>query len=114
MKETIFLIIGLVVGYVAGRMMSKGNNLSVPAGLLPSEGEKGTIINPEQVRQRQEHLQKVLEMAKSNNQITNDEVQKALGVSDKTTERYLQELENQGKLLQVGERGMKVAYKINQ
>ena len=51
-------------------------------------------------------------MAASKEQITNDEVEKALGVSDKTAERYLQELVDSGKLIQLGNRGRAVAYKL--
>lgn len=42
--------------------------------------------------------------------ITNNDVEKLLGVSDATATRYLDELEKQGKVRQVGERGRFVYY----
>lgn len=78
------------------------SNLSVPAGHLPSPGEKENIINPEQVEKRQENLEKVLELAAQKREIANDDVQYALRVSDATATRYLEELEQQGKLVQSG------------
>lgn len=42
--------------------------------------------------------------------ITNDDIQKLLSVSDATAERYLQELEKQGKLKQYGIIGKEVYY----
>jgi len=43
-----------------------------------------------------------LRQAQGKPRITNDEVQKLLGVSDASAERYLQELEQEGKIKQVG------------
>ena len=43
--------------------------------------------------------------------ITNDEVEKLLGVSDATATRYLEELEQEGVILQVGKEGRGVYYK---
>jgi uncharacterized protein YfkK (UPF0435 family) len=111
-KVSIIIAVVVLVGMGVWQMMGKKNNLSVPAGHLPSLGEKGNVINPEQIKQRQEHLDKVMEMAKEKNQITNDEVQRVLGVSDATAERYLQELEVLGKLVQVGEKGRQVFYHL--
>lgn len=57
------------------------------------------------------HLQKALEFANEKGKITNDDLERFLGVSDATAERYLNELENEGSLTQVGKRGRGVAYK---
>ena len=43
-------------------------------------------------------------------EITNDEVEKLLHVSDATATRYLSELEKRGKLKQVGTTGRGVLY----
>ena len=55
-----------------------------------------------------------MEMARQKKEITNDDVEKGLGVSDATAQRYLQELESQGKLVQIGTRGKYVKYAISQ
>jgi len=71
----------------------------------------GRVINPEQQQQKHENLKKVWEMARSKGEIANDDVERALGVSNATAERYLQELESQGKLEQIGKTGIKVVYR---
>jgi Fic family protein len=76
--------------------------------------KENRIINSEQVAERQEHLQKIFEMAGRRDYITNDEVEKTLQVSDTTAARYLQELSEQGKLIQIGSRGPQVLYKRKQ
>ncbi len=63
-----------------------------------------------QTEAKQEHLQKILEFIEGKDKITNDDVQKLLGVSDATAERYLNELEKQGALKQSGELGKYVFY----
>ena len=69
------------------------------------------VINPEQQRKKRENVEKIWEMARSKGEIANDDVERALGVSNATAERYLQELELQGRLEQVGRTGVKVIYK---
>ncbi len=79
-----------------------------------ARGEAGSgVINPEQVRVRRENLEKVMVMAREKGEIANDDVEKGLGVSDATAQRYLQELESQGKLTQIGTRGKYVKYAIS-
>ncbi len=67
--------------------------------------------NAESIEQRQKNLARVLEIAKERGQIANDIVEEKLGVSNATAERYLQELEIQGKLVQIGKTGINVVYK---
>ncbi len=69
-------------------------------------------LNPEQIRIRRENLDKIMQLARSQRQITNDAVQKYLGVSDATATRYLEYLINLGKLVRVGERGQNVFYRL--
>ena len=55
-------------------------------------------------------LEKILELLKAKEKITNDEVEKFLHVSDATATRYLNELEKEGKIKQVGKTGKAVMY----
>jgi len=57
----------------------------------------------------EERKKKNLEVLKEQGKITNDDVQKLLGVSDATATNYLQELENERKINQVGKRGHTIA-----
>lgn len=102
-------IIGLIIGGVGVWVIKSKLDSSAAADVNDSGGR---VINPEQVKQRRDNLERVLEMAREKGEISNDDVQKALGVSDATAERYLQELESQGKLGQIGQRGARVIYKI--
>lgn len=65
-------------------------------------GEGGLI--EKQAEEKIEHKKKVLEMLDGKDKITNDDVQRLLGVSDATAERYLNELEKEGVLRQKGEK----------
>ncbi len=101
MQPPIYLLIGLVIGFLIGQKRGEGRGVR-------DEG----VINLEQIRLKHEHLQRVLEMAREKSEIANDDIEKALGVSDSTAQRYLQELEAQGKLQQIGQRGKNVVFKV--
>jgi Fic family protein len=81
--------------------------------LMTRQREGSRVINPEMARQKRENLKKVLELVKTKGQISNDDVEKSLGVSDATATNYLSELEKQGQLAQVGQSGRFVRYRLN-
>jgi len=99
MSYLFYLVIGLVVGYVIARVQLRQKNRS------------SQVVNPVQVKQHQQNLQKILDSLAAGQEITNDKVELILGVSDATAERYLNELEHQGKLVQIGKTGQNVMYK---
>jgi len=53
---------------------------------------------------------KIMEAFTKKNQITNDEVEKLLHVSDATATRYLSALKKEGKIIQVGKQGKGILY----
>lgn len=57
-------------------------------------------------------IEKAVTFTHDKETITNDELQKYLGVSNSSAERYLDELEHQGILRQVGRVGTGVSYKV--
>lgn len=59
---------------------------------------------------REKKLAKIMTQFAKQTEITNDEVEKLLHVSDATATRYLSELEKRGKLTQVGTTGRDVSY----
>ena len=81
--------------------------------------EVKTIIE-KQAEEQQKNRQKVLDFLEQKSfdsaqdgqdaSITNDEVQNLLGVSDASAERYLDGLEKEGVLRQVGKTGVKTFY----
>jgi len=54
---------------------------------------------------------KILELFRGRGEIANHDVQNALGVSDATATRYLDKLEEQGKIEQIGSTGTGVRYR---
>ena len=64
----------------------------------------------QQTKQKEENKAKVLKLVQEKKEIQNNDVEKLLGVSDSTAERYLDELEKEGKLIQHGKIGHSVFY----
>jgi len=90
---------GIWLGYMLAMKGIQSRQKAV-AGQVPSEQEKI----------KEENKSKALELAGMRGRITNDEIEKLLGVSNATAERYLNELEKEGKLKQVGSTGKSVYY----
>jgi len=82
-------IVGVGLGIYFGRR-------SAPARI--KEGQKG------------ENLEKTRRMFEGQERVANNDVEKALGVSDATATRYLDELEKQGFIRQAGKTGKYVYY----
>ncbi len=54
----------------------------------------------------------ILKLLKDKTSISNNDVEKLLNVSDATATNYLQELENEGKIVQIGKTGRAVSYSL--
>ena len=90
----IVAIAGVAIGmYIARR---KGNN--------------GFIA--EQTAKKAENKRKILASVQEHGKIQNNDVEKLTGVSNATAERYLNELEKEGKLTQHGIIGQDVFYTL--
>lgn len=63
-----------------------------------------------QVEQKSENKQKILTFVQEHGKVQNNDVEKLVGVSNATAERYLDELEKEGKLTQHGTIGPGVFY----
>lgn len=62
------------------------------------------------VGKKKENLKKLMEYFEKNDRVTNDDVEKLLGVSNTTAYRYLEDLEQCGNIRQVGRTGAGVYY----
>jgi len=62
--------------------------------------------------EKDENLKGVREYVAGREEVTNNEIEKLLNVSDATATRYLDELEREGVLKQIGRTGRFVRYKI--
>lgn len=65
-----------------------------------------------QTEQKTENKQKALAFVQEHGKIQNNDVEKLAGVSNATAERYLDELEKEGKLTQHGIIGQSVFYTL--
>lgn len=105
----IFLIIG-VVGIVIGYYLAVSRKAKrVKKNIIAEQG----VEKEENLRKLRDYLRALRQaQGKGKDTITNDEVEKLLGVSDATTERYLDDLEKEGILKQEGRTGRFVRYKV--
>jgi len=65
-----------------------------------------------QIEQKVENKQKILVFVQEHGKIQNNDVEKLVGVSNATAERYLDELEKEGKITQHGVIGQGVFYTL--
>lgn len=65
-----------------------------------------------QQSEKQQRKEKILAMIREKDSTTNNDVEKLLSVSDASATNYLQELEREGKIEQLGERGRFVSYSL--
>jgi len=75
------------------------------------EKSKEVVVYKE--KEKEGRKEKILGIFEEKEKITNNDVEKLLGVSDATATNYLQELENEGKIKQVGKTGKGVYYISN-
>ena len=80
-------------------------------GMYLARRGKNDLIS-EQGERKAENKKKILEFVQQNGKIQNNDVEKLVGVSNATAERYLDELEKEDKLTQHGEIGQGVFYTI--
>src|SRR3989344_4312357 len=105
-----FFLLGVLVGAVAVWAL-----LWRRAPVLQREETAGELPQQHAVTRRitgqKGNLAKLREHVAAKETVTNDEVERLLGVSDATATRYLEELEQEGLLRQVGAEGSGVHYK---
>ena len=93
MNYVILIIVG-GVGIVLGAYFASRNRMAISR----------------QSKEKQKNKDKVFAFVRKNRKVKNGDVEKMLGVSDATAERYLDELEKEGKIKQVGKIGQGVFY----
>jgi len=91
----ITLIIVAVLGIAIGVYFARGRNGSLIAG---------------QAKRKAENKERILEFLREKEKMTNNDIEKLLGVSDATATRYMDELEEEGKVRQIGKTGNAVYY----
>jgi len=66
----------------------------------------------ETASQKEARKDKVLTMLREKTELSNTDIRKALGVSSRTAVRYMDELEKEGKVEQIGKIGYAVTYRL--
>lgn len=93
MRWILALVVGIIIGGVAVRFLVK------------KEGRGLNAYNRRRQEKEEKAKDEILKMMKSRENITNDDVQGLLNVSDATATNYLDELEDEGKIEQIGREG---------
>ncbi len=67
---------------------------------------------PKQSKNKRKRKEKIMGFLRENGEVRNNDIEKILGVSDSTAEKYLDELEKAGAILQNGKTGRNVFYTL--
>jgi Fic family protein len=125
MTNILFFIAGIWLGYYLKSRKSKSENVFSSASPeemkeLRAEAQKAVDRRTEDRKQRildflkndakHEEELKACNIANLEDGITRENVEKLLSVSDQTARKYLNELEDENKIKQIGERGRGVHY----
>lgn len=107
-----FIIIAFGVGFFLGKRTEKGRNHQIAPSFADSRvakeaRRKGEIAVAKRIEKRKA---RIMERARKKGRITNDDVEDLFCISDSTARNYLNKLEAEGKLTQVGESGRGVYY----
>ncbi len=98
------------MGSYFGRRRRRNNISLIRANRrIENEGKKESEGREDKEKKR-ENLEKIREIFGRQGRVANDDVEKLLGVSDATATRYLDELEKEGFIRQVGKTGKHVYY----
>jgi predicted HTH transcriptional regulator len=102
------LALWIALGIVFGTVF-EANNSKKNGGNAESAAR-----NTEQIEEKEKHLEKLRALFHTRGELANDDVQAELGVADATARRYLEELQSEGFIEQIGETGRNVLYRVKQ
>jgi len=107
----IILIIAGIVGVALGTYLARRRRAGKEGGEPLTPPERIGLVE-KQARKKEENKRKITEFfgAAQNNRVVNDDIENLLGVSDATATRYLDELEKEGIIRQIGKTGKHVYY----
>lgn len=96
MASILIFIIGLVIGGLLIWLISKD--------------EPGLV--EKQIKEKEENKKKILEFFQDKKEAGNDEIREYLGIPRRSVARYLDELEKDGQIEQIGGIGRGVIYRL--
>ncbi|MBU1179800.1 DUF977 family protein [Patescibacteria group bacterium] len=100
----IIFLVGIALGGVLAWIITKK---SCAQDCKPQKQYVSTL----QSQKKTENKQKILNLLQTQTKITNNDAEKMLKVSNTTAERYLNQLEKEGKIKQIGKTGRYTYYK---
>ena len=84
--------------------------IGIVIGILFVYKKSGTHGKNRQQKEKESRKAKIMELFATRFEVRNNDVERMFAVSDATATNYLSELEKEGKILQIGNRGRFVTY----
>ncbi|MCR4311054.1 MAG: DeoR family transcriptional regulator [Candidatus Taylorbacteria bacterium] len=114
------IALGIWIGGKRGRTVPKNAGEDI-SGQAPKNGDntisgRGGNLSESNVERRkgvEEQKAKIVDLLNTKGEIQNNDVETLLGISDATATRYLNELEQEGKVEQIGGTGRGVSYRLH-
>jgi len=104
----IILIIAGIAGVILGTYLGRRRKMRKMD--KPLDYARGKENKSEDQKKKEENLQKIRELFNARERLANNDIENLLAVSDATATRYLDELEKEGYIRQVGKTGRFVYY----
>ncbi|MEK7609086.1 MAG: winged helix-turn-helix transcriptional regulator [Patescibacteria group bacterium] len=104
MTQIILIVIGVAVIVILLSRESREKIVGICAAALEQDAKK--LENKEKI------LALLREGSGETKELSNSDIRSALGVSDRSVIRYMDELEREGKVEQVGHTGRAVSYRL--
>ncbi|MDP3996105.1 MAG: FaeA/PapI family transcriptional regulator [bacterium] len=108
MEKILIFIVGVALGIWIGKLRRADGKDDTASEI--SAGKAAPLHKA--TAGKEDRKERIMRLFSEKSEIQNDDVEKLLGVSDATATNYLSELEAEGKVEQVGERGRGVFYTI--
>lgn len=102
-SQTVLLILGIIIVAVLLTQNGRSGVRGICAAAIGVDAKK------------QEQKEKILALfagEKSRGELSNSDIRNALGISERSVVRYMDELEKEGKVEQVGPTGRNVTYRL--
>lgn len=110
MNQTIFVFTAIIVGIVVVTLAVR------PFREKAGQASRGVVgicqVALEQTMRKQTNKQKALALLGNGRELGNEEIRESLDVSRQSVARYMNELEKEGKVEQVGDSGRGVTYRL--
>lgn len=100
MTQTILIILGVAIVVILLSRKSREKVVGICAAAVGMDAKK------------RENKEKIFGLLRERGEMSNSEIREALGISERSAVRYMDELEREGKVEQVGNTGRSVTYRL--